>query len=248
MTILYLGDCHGIANSISHLDQKANARGINYIIQVGDFGTFFPSRNQRKKFAHDGVIRQWRSDGLDFWIEKRAKRGKWHTKILTCGGNHDNWTVFDRLEEEQGYPDMVELYPGSGVYYIPRNTIINLDGITHLFLGGALSIDKYRRTEGLDLWEYREEPNREEFELFFRRLESYKPDTIVTHEAPLRVPVEKRYRKASTSPRMFEHAIKMSKYKPKRWYFGHHHVLDKWKIKGTKFYCCGLHGQCWERN
>ena len=36
-------------------------------------------------------------------------------------------------------------------------------------------------------------------------------------------------------------------YKMRRWYFGHHHRLKRWKYAGSKFYCCGLHGEYWSR-
>ncbi|MHA2068543.1 MAG: metallophosphoesterase family protein [Candidatus Thorarchaeota archaeon] len=247
--LYYVGDIHGGPDFLGGIVQKAEARGVSHIIQVGDFGTFFPSNRERKTYRKDGVIRQWHGDSsdLDAWIQKRARQGKWTTKILTCGGNHDNWTVFDRLQEEQGYPDMVELYPNSGVYYVPRGTMLELDGISHLFLGGAESTDKFRRIEGLDLWNDREEPSREEFERFSLMLEEGRPDTVITHDAPTRIHFDRMRRNQSITPNTLETILKLSDYKPKRWYFGHHHKMKKWKVNGTKFFCCGLHGTYWER-
>jgi hypothetical protein len=246
---MYAGDIHGSPEYLGRIVQKAEAKGANYIVQVGDLGVFFPSENERKTYRKDGMIRRWHGSNtdLDEWIKKRARKGKWKTKILTCGGNHDNWTVFDELAEEQGHPDMVELYPDSGVYHVPRGTQLDLDGISHLFLGGAESTDKYRRVEGLDLWNNREEPNGLEFELFSLFMGYDEPDTIITHDAPTRVKLTRARRNHSITPNTLEDILKESGHKPKRWYFGHHHMLEKWKINGTKFYCCGLHGEHWER-
>lgn len=228
MSIIYLGDCHGRLSSVDKVVQSAEARGVKAIVQVGDFSVFWPGPK----------------DALDRWIIKRAQRD-WKIEILTCGGNHDNWELFDELAEEQG-TDKVELYPNSGVFYVKRGSLIEIGGKSHLFLGGAETTDKADRHEGFNLWEHREEPSKEEFDVFFERFDRDKPEIIVTHDAPLRVKFKRLRRNTSVTPNMLENTLKLSKHKPKRWYFGHHHKLDKWKIGGTKFYCCGLHGQYWE--
>jgi hypothetical protein len=246
MAIWYAGDIHGTTN-IANITIAAENRGVDYIVQVGDFGLFWPSKNASKKFFRDqGKYLRWDSSWLDQWIQKRAKKG-WKTEILTCGGNHDNWNALYELWEEQGKPNKVELYPDSGVYWIPRGAALDLNGISHLFIGGAESSDKEHRTPNLTWWD-KEEPSLREFNLFTRTMEDIKPDTIVSHDAPLRVQLYRVRRKSGLTPNMLERAIKNSGHEPKRWYFGHHHKLQKWKILGTKFYCCGLHGQYWERN
>ena len=74
-------------------------------------------------------------------------------------------------------------------------------------------------------------------------LESFKPDVVVTHEAPLRVNVNRHDRYKNPTPRGLENVLKYCEHTPARWYFGHHHMFEKWEIEGTTFYCCGLHGQ-----
>lgn len=242
--IRYLGDQHGMLFEDAVTD--AEAKNINYIVQVGDFGAFFPTKDQRKRFKEDGVIRPWHNS-LNEWIESRAKIPGKKVKILTAGGNHDNYTILDRLQREQGYPNLVEIYPGSEVYFVPRGNVVELDGIQHLFLGGAESTDKYKRIEGLDLWESREEASGKEFDLFFQNLNEYQPDTVITHDAPLRVKLDRVRRKQSITPNTLERIISMSNYHPKNWVFGHHHLLERWKVGMTKFFCCGLSGQYWDR-
>lgn len=225
---MYLGDIHGRLKHLSSAYQMAEAKGFDAVIQVGDFGFGFPNCTIKK------------------WAEKRSRQSKWSVKFISCGGNHDNQDIVDRLSEEQGHPDLIELVPNSGVFFAKRGSCVEIGGIQHLFLGGAESIDKHLRTEGVDFWE-REEPSREEFELFFSNLEKHKPDTVVTHDAPLRVPLKRTGRSVSHVPNMLENVLKYSSHKPSKWYFGHHHVLDQWQIEETKFYCCGLHGQKWIR-
>lgn len=226
----YAGDIHGRTNDTSALIQRAEAMGISTLVQVGDFGVFGP-----------------RNCTLYKMIAKRARQNKWKTKIITCFGNHDNWDLYYELCMLYPDEDLLEIVPGSGVFVARRGSVIEIEGIKHLFMGGACSNDRHHRTEGVDWWD-REEPDIEEFNDFFQAWETHKPDTILTHEAPLRVPIKRALRKSNTTVRMLDNAIKLSSHKPKRWYFGHHHRLEKWKIDGIKFYCCGLHGDYWERS
>ncbi len=229
MSILQVGDLHGEVDALANIIQSAEAKKCAAIIQVGDFGYGFPDKC-------------W-----DDFFNKRARQGKWTVPIYTCAGNHDNWDMLDQLTKDQNYPNQVEMYPGAGLYFIPRGNVVEIAGIKHLFLGGAESTDKYRRTEGINWWA-REQSNQEEFEKFFYNLEKEKPNTIIAHDAPLRVDIYRAGRKKSLTPVTIERMLELSNYQPKRYAFGHHHLLEKWKIGKTKYYCCGLHGQYWERN
>jgi predicted phosphodiesterase len=231
MTLLYVGDIHSRVKDLGGIVNSAETRGIKTIIQVGDFGVLWPNNSTSE---------------MDNFLKKRARQGKWTTEILTVFGNHDNWDEFYRLHEEQGRPDKVELYPGSGVFCVSRGSMLDINGISHLFMGGAESTDQHHRTPGLSWWD-REEPSKEEFDIFFDNLENKKPDTVISHDAPLRVQLYRMRRNASTTPNMLENALRLSSHKPKNWLFGHHHMLKKWKVDGVKFRCCGLHGQYWQR-
>ncbi len=237
-TIFYVGDIHGRLDDLGSIIQKAEAGSpspkppardpVDAIVQVGDFGWGFPGRT------------------LSIFLEKRARQAKWTVPIFTCFGNHDNWEAIKALREEQGNPDVVELVPGSGCFYVVRGKCIDIAGIKHLFLGGAESTDAHLRTENVDWWPD-EQANTEEFQEFFDSLERDRPDTVITHDAPLRVDIYRRRRKVSITPNMLENALKHSTHQPKRWYFGHHHLLKKWKIGKTRFFGCGLHGEYWTR-
>lgn len=231
--ILYVGDIHGRLSDLGSItmscDDKYANKGIeSVIVQAGDFGFGFPDGSMIK------------------WLEKRAKRS-YKTPIFTCMGNHDNWDLLYEMWEEQGRPDLVELVPGSNCFYVHRGAMINIFGVKHLFFGGAESTDKHIRIEGRDWWAG-EQGSKDEFDRFFEVFENEKPDTIVTHDAPLRVQLYRTRRNQSITPSSLEAVYRMSSHKPRRHYFGHHHKFDKWKVQGTKFYCCGLHGQYYERN
>lgn len=228
MSTLYSGDLHGRIDDLGSILQFAEAHKISAVIQVGDFGLGFPDKCWNPFF------------------EKRARQQKWTVPIYTCAGNHDNHDWLDQLVVEQGYPDKVEIYPGGGLYFVPRGQVLEIDGVSHLFLGGAESTDRHVRVEGVSWWA-REEPNAQEFDKFFEALENQKPNTVITHEAPLRIKIDRVRRNQSYTPNMLEKALKLSEHQPSNWLFGHHHILDRWKIEKTKFFGCGLHGQFWLR-
>lgn len=238
--ILYVGDIHGRLDKLLNIINIAN-KSNSTIVQVGDFGTFWPSNNATDRFLKTGITEKWNTSDLDKWISKRANRD-WKTEIISVGGNHDNWNVIYDLWNEQNNSDKIELVPNSGVFMAARGSTLEINGIKHLFLGGAESTDKHHRIDNLTWWD-REQPNQNEFELFFKNLEEYKPDVVVTHDAPSRVPLFRVNRDKSITPNTLEKCLFLSSHKPKHWYFGHHHILESWDIDGIQFHCCGLHGQ-----
>lgn len=218
--IFYAGDCHGRLDAIKKINQEALDVGVTTVIQVGDFGVLFEK---------DCKVAQWFND--------REAGPNW----LTCGGNHDNWDAWLKQPQFDFFGTTVHML-AIGCFYVPRGEVIRLFGKRFLFFGGAESIDRHHRVEGKDWWS-QETPDSAEFYEFYDSMEAEKPDIIITHDAPSRVPVRKRLRNAAPTPQGLEQVMRMSEHKPDRWYFGHHHIMEEWEIEGTKFYCCGLHGE-----
>lgn len=140
-TIMYAGYIHAQVDALRSLIEKAEAGtspetsdGQCAIIQVGDLGWGFPGR------------------AIEQFLQERAQQATWTVPIYTCFGNHDNWDLLETLRKESGSPDLLELAPGSGCYYVARGATASIVGIEHLFLGGAESTDRINRTEGVDWW------------------------------------------------------------------------------------------------
>jgi hypothetical protein len=74
-------------------------------------------------------------------------------------------------------------------------------------------------------------------------LEDGKPEVVVTHEAPLCVELDRPGRDTQPTPKNLDNAFRICEHTPAHWYFGHHHILEDWEIQGTKFHCCGFHGE-----
>jgi predicted phosphodiesterase len=222
--IFYAGDIHGRVDDVAAIDRAAIKAGVNTVVQVGDFGARWPGS----------------PCAIYKYFEKRARRGRPGPTWYTCGGNHDNWDKWSLLAAQQGHPTLVQLAPAC--YFAQRGSLQDIEGIKHLFLGGAESIDRHVRTTGVSWWAA-ETPTHAEFCLFSERLENEKPEVVITHDAPLCVNIPRTDKRSKSTPRNLQNVLKLSEHKPARWYFGHYHILDSWKVEETTFFCCGLHGE-----
>ena len=225
--IAYVGDLHGRVKDIVRIDAWAVREGVGLVVQVGDFGARWPG--QQCPLVH--------------YFNKRARQGRPGPRWLVSPGNHDNWDLFDALLTKAG-PDAWTVDLAPDLAYVRRGALLDLGGRRHLFLGGARSVDMHLRTEGSTWWA-REQPSRAELELFFERLEGERPDVVVTHDCPSRVPVHYLGRETDPVSRALESVLSLSSWKPLLWFFGHHHVLGQWRSEGTLLSCCGKHGDLW---
>ena len=222
--IFYAGDTHGRIEDVVSIDREATEKGVEYVVQVGDFGIRWPG-------IQCPILK---------YFEKRARKNRAGPTWITCGGNHDNWDKWNDLSAKQGHPDLVELAPGC--FFAQRGSVHTLNGIRHIFCGGAESTDRHIRTAGID-WGSAETPTYADFTLLMERMEAEKPTVVVTHDAPSCVPIKRAQRDTAPTPRNLENVLKHSSHKPSFWYFGHHHSMNDWVIDDVLFSCCGLHGQ-----
>lgn len=146
-------------------------------------------------------------------------------KILWCDGNHeDHWSLRDRTTDELA-PD---------IFYMPRGSTYTLDdGRTIMFMGGADSIDKIMRTEGVD-W-FREETIQQRD---LHDLPDVKVDIFITHTCPLQlVDSLRQYYDKPPEPSNYALTELHRIYKPSLWFFGHWHMYREGVLDGTQWYC-----------
>lgn len=135
-------------------------------------------------------------------------------------GNHDN-------------PQACERHP----YWIADGTVV--DGI--YCLGGAVSIDRAWRTQGLDWWPD-EECSYAEIERMIDDYSAIKPEVVVTHDCPSSIAneilsafnmqkIEDGSRTRVALERMLE------SHQPREWFFGHWHVSLSFVRGQTRFTC-----------
>lgn len=223
--ILFLGDVHGHWRNANRLLDALLQHNLRFdeVIQVGDMG-FWP-----------GTVPPWSRD--------LGCRARW------VDGNHEH---FPRLQARDqgfgvdpstpwvdGWRDFLERWE-----YQPRGTIT--DGI--LFVGGARSVDKHYRTEGLD-WFPEENLSAADREHIVAQVEAYGPEnihTVVAHDCPQRFDVlaavlaRNGSAKFGADPnRPFLDEL-FELVRPQRWLFGHYHVRWKDTVDGCEARCISL--------
>lgn len=155
---------------------------------------------------------------------------------LFVDGNHEN---FDRLnlyavdEWNGGKVHFIE----DDIIHLMRGQVYNIDGTAFFSFGGAYSIDKSWRTEGIT-WFPQEIPTKEEYEEGWKNLEKadFKVDYILSHTAPSEVSAAIGYGEMS------DDEIELRKYLQRiadetefsAWYFGHFH--EDTEVEGM-FFC-----------
>ena len=203
--IYVTGDTHGEIGRF--LDNNMGDRGWcadDTLIVCGDFG-----------FVFGGGRRE--IEALDY-LETKSYT------VCFCDGNHEN---FHRLDS---YP--VEEWNGGRVHRIRKNVLHLMRGqvfdigTTSVFtMGGAYSIDRYMREEGVSFW--REEiPSDEDYRTATESLSARgnAVDIIITHTAPAEI-----IRRMGAFPDAHDAELTgflewiMYSVKYKHWYFGHWH-------------------------
>lgn len=135
-------------------------------------------------------------------------------------GNHDN-------------PAMC----ASHKFYIPDGSYDASTGI--MYIGGALSIDRDLRTQGIDWWDD-EELSYPDLQRLIDLYESVQPRVMITHECPEDVVgyLFSWYQKMKIGSRTRDALGSMLYlHRPALWVFGHWHQHVDRVIDGTRFIC-----------
>lgn len=168
--IFLCGDIHG-EMEITRLSFKNFQLGRaldceDYVIILGDFG--FPWGG---KYINSD--KYWLN-----WLENRP----WTT--LFIDGNHENFQILNGFPVEEWNGGKTHILRPH-VRHLMRGEIFNLHGHSFFCFGGAESIDKAYRKEGVSWWP-EEQALREEYENGVNNLEkhNFQVDYILTHCAP----------------------------------------------------------------
>lgn len=162
--ILITGDTHGSLSMKKILDIDYLGKG-DFVIITGDAGIVW-------NFSTDELL----------LIDKLKKKP---FTLLFIDGNHENFDALNSMK--------VEIWNGGKVHKIAKNIIhlmrgqiFNISGRKIFTFGGATSVDKFKRIEGIDWWE-NELPTFAETEEGLNNLNKNrnKVDFIITHTAPL---------------------------------------------------------------
>lgn len=188
--------------------QQKNLTKNDYVIICGDFGGVWYG-NDKDNYWLD-------------WLESKS------FTTLFVDGNHENFDALAEYEECSWKGGKVQFVRPS-VIHLMRGYIYDLEGVSIFVMGGARSVDKAYRKEGVSWWP-QEMPNEGEITRARQNLalNDNQVDLIITHDAPRSIAAMINYEKTINDELMefFEEIKNNVGYR--HWYFGHFH-LD-WKI------------------
>lgn len=233
------GDTH-----IPHDIQKLNTRNFpeqkeltkdDVLVQLGDFGgIWYPLLTNKEQ---------------EYWLEWLVNK-KFTTAVVL--GNHENYDVIETLPWTTKWGNDVQ-YWGTNeedrVYFLKRGAIYDIGGRKILAIGGANSIDKAHRTEGVSWWK-QEDISYAETESCFNELaeKGYDLDYVLTHTCPSSIIEEFLWMTPYNSGKKHCHTAEFldeiyNRIEFKSWHFGHMH-MDYVHIEKYDDDTCEDHFQC----
>jgi len=242
--IYVAGDFHGEIDieklNVNNFPEQKELEGTNILIQVGDFGFIWKNEEEHKRlksiYEAPSIIPTKKEDRTEKWWLNWLDKKNFFT--LFIGGNHEN---YNRLEK---YP-LIDFCGGKAaqistkVFYLQNGYIYDFDGLKFWMFGGATSIDKDNRIEGLSWWP-QEIPSYSQMQFGLDQLKenNYQIDYIITHTLP-KLMIE-RYAQSNLGGNFHEKAklnyvfpcpvssylnnvFEVMRGRYKRWYAGHFH-------------------------
>ena len=156
--------------------------------------------------------------------------------VLFVDGNHEHHQNLNDYPVEEWNGGKVHRIENT-IIHLMRGQVYDINGTTFFTFGGAYSVDKYIRQEGID-WFPEEIPSREEYEEGWNNLEKtgFQVDYIISHTAPREVAA------AIGFGEMSDDEIELRQYLQRvadntdftAWYFGHFHQDEE--VEG-QFFC-----------
>ena len=191
----------------------------DYVIIAGDFGGIWDSRtlvSDLKPFTE-----------LPF-------------TVLFVDGNHENFDLLETFPIQEWHGGKVRRIKPN-IIHLMRGQVFEIEGKTFFTFGGATSIDKFMRREGLSWWK-QELPTYEELDEGVANLKKYnnKVDYIITHSCSERALMYPQIRNSATlklscpESQMLSYIEEIADYK--HWYFGHFHADAEFGGRYTVLY------------
>ena len=220
--IYVTGDTHGLQDYYKlHIfaGEHPELTKDDYVIIAGDFGAVWDS----KTVAAD----------LKPYTELPFT-------VLFVDGNHENFDLLETFPVVEWQGGKVhKLKPD--IIHLMRGQVFEIEGKTIFTFGGATSIDKFMRREGLSWWK-QELPTYEELDEGIANLKKHnnKVDYIITHSCSERALMYPQIRNSATlklscpESQMLSYIEETAEYK--HWYFGHFHIDAELSDKYTVLY------------
>lgn len=200
--IMFVGDVHGEFEALKFIiNEKNKENKIDAVIVCGDYGIW-------NDFKIDNVPKCYDLN-LDI-------------PVYFVDGNHDNHSELDKYEKGKIHNVIGNLF------YCSFGSTLTIANYTYLFCGGALSIDKHLRKEGVSWW-----PTECINEDDMNYLPNCRVDAVVSHTAPFEICrkiCENEFWSYNSKKLHNDPSSKfldkiLEQYNPYNWYFGHWHTF-----------------------
>lgn len=159
--IYFTGDIHGNIDIHKLKNKNFTATKDDYLIILGDFGCVWDGSKQDDYWLN--------------WLEDKPYT------VLFVPGNHENYDLLRSYPTEEWHGGIIRRIRPS-VIMLERGYVFEIEGNTFFCMGGAVSIDKSYRKEGVSWWAD-EMPSTDEFNLAYKTL----PLTMVKSIIYLRI-------------------------------------------------------------
>jgi len=144
--LLFAGDWHGDEDWAAEVITTAAVQGVDWVVQVGDFGFGFYRLGDDPAEPGDWAPR------CPFARDVSALAADAGVPVVFIDGNHDNQVLLARLAETRGRAAEGFVPVEDHLYWAPRGHRWEWDGVRLGALGGGYSVDRRWRTKRLDFW------------------------------------------------------------------------------------------------
>ena len=166
--IYTFGDTHGNHDIGKLFNGGIEFKENDYIIICGDFGVLWNDEKDMREVTLESSLNSLPCN------------------VLFVDGNHENFNRIYALPQVQKFDSIVGQY-SKNVFHLKRGHIYKIDDMNFLTMGGALSIDKQWRVEGISWWR-QEAITDAELDLALKNIENFESniDFVLTHTLPQR--------------------------------------------------------------
>lgn len=187
----------------------------DYIIICGDFGVIWSGMPKDRYFID--------------WYENKP----WTT--LFIDGNHENHQLLNSYPVEEWNGGKIHRISNS-IIHLMRGQVFQIDGYSFFTMGGATSVDKMYRKEGLTWWK-EEMPSYDEMQTAIENLDKcqWNVDYILTHSLPSDI-VQYYGFSTDSLTSFFTHLEFDFHLEFKTWFCGHYHKDKQFDSKHIMVY------------
>ena len=216
--VFLTGDKHGDFFDIINFINDYNLGENDYIIVLGDMGLF------------------WRKDKKDAEIFINLYEDSYKVNLMFIDGNHENFDLLKQIPLNENGIGTISKH----IFYLSRGCVFELLGKRFLCMGGADSVDRFRRIKHLSWWEdekiTNEDISKVNKDIYY--------DYVLTHAAPQSIVNQNKWQlcKLLLAEDLIDHSSEekldemFQDLKYSHNYFGHYHSDIKLDDKHTCLY------------